>query len=42
MPDRSIGLLYERGDRRPYERTTFARFGLDWLSGKTPPTADRR
>ncbi|HNY28814.1 MAG TPA: sialidase family protein [Candidatus Sumerlaeota bacterium] len=25
------GILYERGDKTPYERITFARFGLDWL-----------
>lgn len=30
----SAGLLYERGDTRPYERITFARFRLDWLSGE--------
>ncbi|HWR52077.1 MAG TPA: sialidase family protein [Bryobacteraceae bacterium] len=34
LPDRSFGLLYERGDGRPYERITFARFSLDWLKGK--------
>lgn len=33
LPDRSIGLLYERGDKRPYERISFARFSLDWLAG---------
>ncbi len=31
LPDRSIGLLFERGDRSPYERITFARFSLEWL-----------
>jgi len=31
MPDRSIGVLFERGDRSPYERITFARFTLEWL-----------
>jgi sialidase-1 len=31
-PDRSIGLLFERGDRSPYERITFARFTLEWLT----------
>jgi sialidase-1 len=34
LPGRSIGLLYERGESRPYERITFARFGLDWVKGK--------
>ena len=26
-----VGCLYERGDRRPYEKITLARFTLDWL-----------
>lgn len=33
LPDRSVGLLYERGEKRPYERISFARFSLDWLAG---------
>ncbi|MFL5620852.1 MAG: exo-alpha-sialidase [Gemmatimonadaceae bacterium] len=32
LPDRSVGLLYERGVRSPYERITFARFTLKWLT----------
>jgi hypothetical protein len=24
-------LLYERGERSPYERITFARFTVDWI-----------
>ena len=32
LPDSSIGLLFERGDRSPYERISFARLTLDWLS----------
>ena len=32
LADRSIGLLFERGDRSPYERITFARFTLEWLT----------
>jgi sialidase-1 len=32
LPARSIGLLFERGDRSPYERITFARFTLEWLT----------
>jgi sialidase-1 len=28
----SIGVLFERGDRSPYERITFARLTLEWLS----------
>jgi sialidase-1 len=32
LPDGSIGLLFERGDRSPYERITFARLTRDWLA----------
>jgi sialidase-1 len=32
LPGRTIGLLFERGDRSPYERITFARFTLEWLA----------
>ena len=32
--DGSIGLLYECGDDSPYERVSFARFDLGWLTGK--------
>jgi sialidase-1 len=32
LPDRTIGLLFERGDRSPYERITFARITLEWLT----------
>jgi len=32
LRDLSIGLLFERGDRSPYERITFARLTLDWLT----------
>ncbi|HTH02586.1 MAG TPA: sialidase family protein [Vicinamibacterales bacterium] len=32
LPDRSIGVLFERGDRSPYDRISFARFTLDWLT----------
>lgn len=31
LPDKSIGLLYERGAARPYEKITFARFPFAWL-----------
>src|SRR5262249_13668125 len=39
LPDGSIGCLYERGDKRPYETITFARFSRSWLIGdsKAPP-----
>ncbi|MPZ19415.1 MAG: sodium/solute symporter [Luteitalea sp.] len=32
LSDDTIGLLYERGDKNPYEKLTFARFGLGWLT----------
>jgi sialidase-1 len=32
LDDLSIGLLYERGTASPYERITFARFTLEWLT----------
>jgi hypothetical protein len=33
LPDRSIGLLFERGQRSPYEKITLSRFTLAWLTG---------
>jgi sialidase-1 len=35
LPDLSIGLLHERGDRSPYEKITLARFSLEWLTDGT-------
>lgn len=32
LPDRSIACFYERGAARAYERLTFARFDLEWLT----------
>ena len=32
LPDMTVGCLYERGDKHPYETITFARFSLDWLT----------
>ena len=32
LQDNSIGVLFERGVSSPYERITFARFTLDWLT----------
>lgn len=32
LPDMSIGCLYERGEKHPYEKITFARFTLEWLT----------
>lgn len=34
LRDGSVGLLYERGDRNPYERITFAHFPISWIKGK--------
>ena len=34
LRDKTVGLLYERGETRPYERITFAHFNLDWVKGK--------
>ncbi|MBX6313380.1 MAG: exo-alpha-sialidase [Isosphaeraceae bacterium] len=31
LPDRTIGCLYERGHKSPYEKITFARLTLSWL-----------
>ena len=31
LPDDSIGILYERGEKSAYERITFSRFKLEWL-----------
>jgi sialidase-1 len=32
LPDGSVGILFEQGDRSPYGKITFARFTLDWLT----------
>jgi sialidase-1 len=34
LPDRTIGCLYERGEKQAYERITFARFDVAWLTGR--------
>jgi sialidase-1 len=43
LGDGTIGVLFERGDRSPYERITFAQLGLAWLRAGTdaPQSADR-
>ena len=44
LADGGVGALYERGTREPYERITFARFSLDWLTDgadRLPPAAAR-
>jgi sialidase-1 len=33
LPDGTIAVLYEAGDKRTYESIVFARFDLDWVSG---------
>jgi N-acetylneuraminic acid mutarotase len=42
IDDRTIGLLFERGERSPYERITFARLALDWLTDGKDRTASRK
>jgi len=32
--DNVMYCFFERGEKRPYERLTFARFGLEWLIGR--------
>jgi sialidase-1 len=32
LPDQSIGVLFEQGEKSPYEKITFARFTLAWLT----------
>jgi sialidase-1 len=32
--DNVMYCFFERGEKRPYEKLTFARFGLDWLIGR--------
>lgn len=32
LMDQTIGCLYERGEKSSYERITFARFNLEWLT----------
>lgn len=34
LPDGSIGCLYERGERSPYERVRFAIFSPEWVRGR--------
>ncbi|MBM3459910.1 MAG: exo-alpha-sialidase [Armatimonadetes bacterium] len=36
LPDGSLGCLYERGEKSPYEQLTFARFRPDWLAAGMP------
>ena len=32
LPDLTAACLYERGEQKPYEKITFARFNLEWLT----------
>ncbi|HPD32018.1 MAG TPA: sialidase family protein [Phycisphaerae bacterium] len=32
LPDMTIGCLYERGEKSPYETITFARLSLEWIT----------
>ncbi len=32
LPDMTLACLHERGTRHPYERITFARFSVEWLT----------
>ncbi len=32
LPDMTVACLYERGEKRYYEKITFARFNLEWLT----------
>ena len=32
LPDMTIGCLYERGEKGPYETITFARLSLEWIT----------
>ena len=34
-PDMNICCVYERGERSPYEKITFARFNIEWLTNNT-------
>ncbi|MGH9661898.1 MAG: exo-alpha-sialidase [Bryobacteraceae bacterium] len=37
LGDGTIGCLYERGERGPYERIVLARFGESWVAGRRKP-----
>lgn len=32
LPDRTVGVLYEAGEKGPYEKIVFARFNTEWLT----------
>jgi sialidase-1 len=37
LPDKTIGCLFERGEKTSYERISFARFSVSWLEEKDAP-----
>ncbi len=37
LPGGDVGLLFEAGEKSPYEKIAFARFGLAWAGGKARP-----
>lgn len=41
LPDRTIGVLFEHGERSPYEKITLSRFTLSWLTGSKNEPAIR-
>jgi sialidase-1 len=41
LPDGLVGLLFERGDKSPYEKLTFASFPLAWLTDGKPAGSPR-
>ncbi len=34
LQDMSIACFYERGEENPYEKITFAKFNLEWLTNR--------
>ena len=36
LPDKSLACLYERGEKKPYEEITLARFPREWLEAGKP------
>ena len=42
LSDLTVGCLYERGDTKPYEKITFARVSLEWLTDGKDAIAAKR
>ncbi len=34
LPDGQVGIFYERGEDSAYEKVSFAKFPLEWLTGQ--------